>query len=171
MISLSDGTIVLRHFTNNDIEVLALLANNKNIWDCVRDFLPHPYTTDDARFFIDHCIAENPQLTFAIEYQQQLCGCIGLTLQNDIYRYSAELGYWIGEPFWNKGIATHAVKIITAYGFEQLGKNRIYSGIFDFNKASQRVLEKSGFLLEGILKKSVMKNNVFLDEYRYAITR
>jgi RimJ/RimL family protein N-acetyltransferase len=88
--------------------------------------------------------------------------------QTDIYRLGAEIGYWIGEPYWGQGIATKAVELVTEYGFNRLGLERIYSGVFDFNKASQKVLEKSGFTLEGIFKKSVIKNGRIINEYRYA---
>jgi RimJ/RimL family protein N-acetyltransferase len=113
---------------------------------------------------------ENPPCTFAIEYMGELAGCIGLVKQTDVYKLSAEIGYWIGEPYWGLGIATTAVELLTEYGFHQLGLVRIYSGVFDFNKASQRVLEKAGYQLEGIFEKSVIKNGKICNEYRYAKT-
>ena len=87
--------------------------------------------------------------------------------QVDVYRKSAEIGYWIGEPYWGKGIATEAAKLITAYGFEQLELLKIFSAVFDFNKASQRVLEKAGYKLEAIIEKAICKNHKLCDEYRY----
>jgi RimJ/RimL family protein N-acetyltransferase len=130
--------------------------------------IPYPYTEKDAEFFIGLCRNEKPAVTFAIDYNGDLSGCIGLVTQHDIYRLSAELGYWIGEPYWGKGIATSAVNQIVEYGFTEIGLIRIYSGIFDFNKASQKVLEKAGFHPEGIFRKSVIKNDIILDEYRFA---
>ncbi|MFY9228802.1 MAG: GNAT family protein, partial [Bacteroidales bacterium] len=94
---------------------------------------------------------------------------IGLVRQTDVYKLSAEIGYWIGEPYWGMGIATKAVRLITEYGFNTLGLVRIYTGVFDFNKASQRVLEKAGFNLECIFEKSVFKNDKICDEYRYGL--
>jgi len=82
---------------------------------------------------------------------------------------TAEIGYWIGEPYWSKGIATKAVRLITKYGFNKLELVRIYTGVFDYNKASQRVLEKAGFKLECIFEKSIFKNNQIYDEYRYGL--
>ncbi len=108
---------------------------------------------------------ENPQQSFAIEYNGEFAGSIGLVKQNDVYRLTAEIGYWLGEPFWGQGIATKAVKLIAEYGFSQLELIRIYSGVFDFNKASQRVLEKAGFTLECIVEKAVIKNENVCDEY------
>lgn len=168
MAELTAGAIRLRGFSDPDQVRLAELCNNKKIWDNVRDYLPSPYTEQDAIDFIRLCQQEAPTTTFAIEYKGELAGCIGLVKQTDVYRLSAELGYWIGEPYWGMGIATQAVELITSYGFDQLGLVRIYSGVFDFNLSSQRVLEKSGFKLEGIFEKSIIKNGKIGDEYRYS---
>lgn len=162
------GEIFLRTFEPNDQEQIAILCNNKKIWDNLRDFLPFPYTTQHARDFIDYCNQEEIPCTFGIFYRGELAGTIGLVLQKDIYRLSAEIGYWIGEPFWGLGIAPQAVELLTEYGFKQLKLARIYAGVFDFNKASQRVMEKAGFKMEGIFEKSVIKNGLICDEYRYA---
>jgi [ribosomal protein S5]-alanine N-acetyltransferase len=158
----------LREFRDSDIPILAELCNNRKIWDNLRDIIPYPYTEKDAEYFIGLCRKENRQTTFGIEHNGEFTGCIGLVLQNDIYKLSAELGYWIGEPYWGRGIATSAVNKIVDYGFTKLDLVRIYSGIFAFNKASQRVLEKAGFQLEGIFRNSVYKNGTICDEYRYA---
>jgi ribosomal-protein-alanine N-acetyltransferase len=168
MMQLSSVDIRLRELNNQDKQRLALLANNKKIYNNVRDFFPHPYTEKDAEEFIAICKKEDPKSTFAIEYKSELAGVIGLVIQSDIYRKSAEIGYWIGEPFWNKGIASAAVNLLTDYGFQTLGLIRIHTGVFDYNKASQRVLIKCGFTLEGIFKKSIFKNDLICDEYRYA---
>jgi RimJ/RimL family protein N-acetyltransferase len=170
-LKMVSGNIRLRSLSMDDIPVLTQLANNKKIWVNLRDIFPHPYTEEDARIFIRRCMGENPKLTFAIEYQNSLTGVIGLVLQSDVYRFSAEIGYWIGEPYWNKGIATRAVNSLVDYGFQSLHLQRIFTGVFDHNKASQRVLEKCGFTLEGIASKAIFKNNRFLDEYKYALTR
>ncbi len=135
----------------------------------MRDHLPFPYTEKHAMEFIEHCQGENPQQTFAVEYNGEFAGCVGLVRQTDIYKLTAEIGYWLGEPYWGLGIATKAVELITEYGFNQLGLVRIYTGVFDFNKASQRVLEKAGFKPECVFEKSVFKNGVICDEYRYGL--
>lgn len=160
--------VILRELKYSDKANLAILANNRKIWDHVRNFFPHPYTEKDAEDFISKCSVEDPRVTFAIEYNMELTGIIGLVLQTDVYHFSAELGYWIGEPYWNKGIATQAVKKILNYGLRVLKLERIFTGVFAYNKASQRVLEKCGFELEGVFRKSVFKNNKFVDEFRYA---
>lgn len=165
---ITDKNITLRLFTHADASALATLCNNSNIWENLRDYIPNPYTEADAESFINHCLAEYPPVTFGITYKGELAGCIGLVPQTDVYRLSAEIGYWVGEPFWGRGIATRAVQLITRYGFEVLGLLRIYSGVFSFNVASQRVLSKAGYKLECVFEKSVVKNNHIADEYRYA---
>ncbi len=166
---LIDKEITLRPFKDSDSKSLAELCNNKKIWDNLRDYIPFPYIENNAIEFIKHCQAESPQQTFAIEFNGEFAGSIGLVKQTDVYRLSAEIGYWLGEPFWGQGIATKAVKLIAEYGFRQLGLIRIYSGVFDFNKASQQVLEKAGFTLEYIVEKSIIKNEKICDEYRYGL--
>ena len=166
---LIDNKIKLRPFTDSDSKRLAELCNNKKIWNNLRDYIPFPYTDINAIDFIKYCQTENPQLTFAIEINGEFAGSIGLVRQPDVYKLTAEIGYWLGEPFWGMGIATKAVRLIVEYGFNNLGLVRIYTGVFDFNKASQRVLEKSGFKLECIFEKSVFKNDKICDEYRYGL--
>jgi RimJ/RimL family protein N-acetyltransferase len=161
--------IRLRPFREEDAPVLARLLNNKKIWNNIRDFVPHPYSEQDARDFIAICRKEDPLYTFVVEYEGQLAGVVGVVPQKDVYRISAEIGYWLGEPFWGKGIMTEAVKRMVDYGFNDLNLIRIFTGVFDFNKGSHRVLEKAGFKLECIFRKALIKNGVVCDEYRYAI--
>lgn len=147
---------------------MALLANNKKIWDNVRDGFGHPYTEKNAEDFIQRQAKSDTEKVFAIDCNGELCGLVGLIFQKDVYRKSAEIGYWIGEPFWGKGIATGAIGLLACHGFDQLALVRLYAGIFEYNVGSMRVLEKNGFLKEGILQKAIFKNGKFWDEYRYA---
>jgi [ribosomal protein S5]-alanine N-acetyltransferase len=156
---------------DHDTGPLAHLANNKNISDNLRDFFPYPYSTADAIFFIRLVKKEDPQMTFAITYQGQFCGVIGLIGQPDVYCKTAEIGYWLGEPFWNKGICTAAVKLVTDYGLKKLDFIRIHTGVFEYNIGSMRVLEKNGYKKEGIFEKSVFKNGKIWDEHRFAKTK
>ncbi len=160
-------TISIRPLKSSDKSELAKLANNKKIWDNLRDKIPFPYTEKDAEFFINLTQQETPQQNFAIAYKGKICGVIGLTIQKDVYRKSAEIGYFIGEPYWGKGIATKAVALITEYGFKELDLNRIYTGVFEYNIASMKVLEKNGFKKEGVFKNAVVKNNIVCDEHRF----
>lgn len=161
--------IILRELQPSDTAQLAQLANNKKIWDNVRDYFPHPYGKKDAEIFIKTQSKDSSTVNFAIEYKGEFCGVIGLILQKDVYRKSAETGYWIGERYWGKGITTKAVELIVEHGFKELKLIRIYAGVFEYNVASMKVLEKNGFQKEGISKKAVLKNREVWDEHRYAI--
>jgi RimJ/RimL family protein N-acetyltransferase len=167
---MSRNSIALTRLDSSDIPSLADLANNKNIYDHVRDLFPHPYKESDAKSFINKTLKEIPEVTFAIKCKKELCGVIGLSPQEDVYRKSAEVGYWIGEIFWGKGIVTEALRLITKYGFEKLALIRIYTGVFEGNNASMKVLEKNGYKKEGVFVKSILKNGRILNEHRYAIT-
>ncbi|MDZ7607584.1 MAG: GNAT family protein [Cyclobacteriaceae bacterium] len=171
MIELTDKYILLRTLRYSDKESMAILANNKRIWNNLRDEFPYPYTENDALKFIDGVKVKEPQVDFAIEYEHRFTGVISLMPQKDILRHSAEIGYWIGEPFWGKGIASAAVALLVHYGFKTLGLQRIYASVFEGNVASQKVLENCGFLLEGTFRKGAFKNNRFLNDLRYGITR
>lgn len=161
--------ISIRPFCKTDAHRLAELANNENIARNLRDAFPHPYTLEAAEKHISFCQSLHPTLNFAIVYNDEYVGSIGLVMGEDIYRKSAEIGYFIGEDYWNKGIASKAVNLITRYAFETLGIIRIHTGVFEYNPASRKVLEKCGFICEGIFRKSFYKDNQLWDEYRYAL--
>lgn len=161
-------TVIIRPLQENDAGRLALLANNKNISDKLRDGFPHPYTIKDAKDFIAKFKDQKQAKVFAIEYNGEYVGNIGLTQETDIYRNSAELGYFIGEPYWNMGITSKAIKLICEYGFNQMDIIRIHCGVFEYNLASQRLLEKCGFQKEGIFKKAISKKGKIWDEVRFA---
>ena len=168
----SKNAISLRKLVTADSKPLSRLANNKKIWDGVRDHFPYPYTPDDARDFIQRKADEVPACTFAIiNHEGKLCGVISLVPQEDVYRMSAEIGYWIGEPFWGQGLATQAISLMTQYGFEELQLERIFAAVFDFNLASMRALEKNGYQKEGVFRNAVIKNDQICDEHRYAKVR
>jgi len=167
-IRMTDGIVTIRKFRRSDKFRMAELANNEKISINLRDAFPFPYTIADAEEFIAACIRQNPVEVFAIEYHGQYVGNIGLHKQADVYSKSAELGYFIGEPYWNKGITTRAVNLICEYGFKELDIVRIYSSVFDYNPASQRVLEKCGFEKEAVGKNAVCKKGKIYDEIRYA---
>lgn len=159
----------LRRLRRADIPELTRLANNRKIWDNVRDYFPHPYLEKDAELFVSSKAGEDPQITFAITYQESFAGVVGLEPQSDVYAHNAEIGYWLGEEFWGKGIATKAVELAVLYAFETLAKHRIYAGVFAHNIGSMRVLEKAGFVKEATLRDVVKKNNEIIDEVLYSI--
>ena len=166
---MKNPDVKLRSLQTSDKYQIASLANNKKIWDNVRDGLNHPYTLENAEDFIQRQALSDAEEVFAIESNGSVCGLIGLILQKDVYRNSAEIGYWLGEPYWAKGIATIAVGKIVRVAFDDLKLVRVYASAFEYNMGSMRVLEKNGFLKEGIAKKAVYKNDKYWDEHRYAL--
>lgn len=165
---LQSGNIRLRPLLLTDAARLVKLANNEKIARNLRDGFPNPYTLDDANYFLENFTNQDPVTFFGIEYEGEYVGNISLVPGQDIYRKSAEIGYFIGEPYWNRGIMPTAVNLITDYGFRQLGFIRIHTGVFEYNMASMRVLEKCGFVKEGIFRKSIFKQNKIWDEVRYS---
>lgn len=161
----------LRNLEEVDIEILAKLANNPKIAINLRDGFPNPYTYNDAVGFFNLVQSQNPITTFVIEFQGAFAGMIGLMPLSDVYQKSAEIGYWLAEPFWRKGIATNAVKLLVEWGWNNLDIVRIHTGVFSYNPASAKVLEKAGFTFECEFQKSVFKNGAFANELHYAILR
>jgi len=162
------GAYIIRSWRDTDVESLQRYANNRNIWLNLRDVFPHPYTIEDAIRWIEHASQEDPERSFAIASEEEPIGGIGLIFGDDVHRYNAELGYWLAEPFWGRGIMTGAVCAFTEYAFRRFALNRIYAEPFARNLASVRVLEKAGFSREGILRSSVVKDGVILDQIVYA---
>jgi RimJ/RimL family protein N-acetyltransferase len=165
---LKSGNIKLRPLLLSDAARLVELANNEKISRNLRDGFPNPYTLADAENFLSKFTNQDPVTFFGIEYNGEHVGNISLVPGQDIYRKSAEIGYFIGELYWNKGIVTTAVTLITDYGFKKLGIIRIQTGVFEYNTASIRVLEKCGFTKDGVFRKSVFKQNKIWDEVRYS---
>lgn len=161
----------LRPWRQQDASSLAFLANNFRIADNLRDVFPHPYGLDDARRFISMVQDHAPNRILAIEVDGELVGGIGLHPQSDISRMNAELGYWLGEPYWGQGIGTQAVRQMVAHGFATLPIDRIFAIPFGSNRASQRVLEKAGFVLEGRFAGTLVKNGRREDELVYAVRK
>lgn len=161
---------MLRSWTPKDSHSLVRHANSYEVWRHMRDRFPHPYTHEDAEEWIALVGEGKPQTQFAIETHGEAVGGIGLLLKSDVERRSAEMGYWLGEVVWGKGIATAAVRGLIDYGFEAFGLTRIFAVPFANNPASARVLEKAGFVREGVMRRSAIKDGVVLDQVLYAIT-
>jgi len=167
MIKLNKENVTLREFITDDKFRLAELANNPKISINLRDGFPNPYTVADAENFLEKYAEQQNSLVLAIEYNGEYVGNIGLHKGTDVYRKSAEIGYFLGEPYWNLGIMTKAVPVICDYGFANLDIVRIYAGIFEFNPASMRVLEKCGFKRESVAEKAIIKKDIIYDEIKY----
>ena len=168
-IKLTSGRV--RSWKWKDRESIAHHANNRNVWINLRDRFPHPYTLSDAKSWLESVINRLPETNFAIAtVDDEAVGGIGFILQQDVAYRSAEIGYWLGEDYWGRGLATESVKVVTEYAFAHHEICRIYAHVFEWNLASARVLEKAGYLLEGRLKKSVTKDGQTIDQLMYAIT-
>ena len=163
----------LRPWREADAASIARYADNAKIAANLRDVFPCPYAPQDAATFVENCIRQEGrgQMCRAIEVDGEAAGSIGLFLGSDVYRRSAELGYWLGEPFWGRGIMTAAVETMCREGFAAWDIVRIHAEAFARNAASRRVLEKAGFALEGTLRRSVYKNGEMLDSCIYALVR
>ena len=162
---------LIRSWRTDDAAALAHHANNRKIWLNVRDRFPHPYTQADAEAWVAKAPAAVPETQFAIEVDGEAAGGIGVFLQEDVERYSAEIGYWLGEAHWGKRITTSAVQRFTDYAFEAYGLCRLYANVFVSNPASCRVLERAGYQLEGRLRQSSVKDGKVVDGLLYATVR
>jgi len=162
---------ILRKWNNNDVSSLVKYANNWEVAKNLTDKFPYPYAENDALYFIKYASKEKSNIIFAIEINGEACGGIGLHPQTDIHKKNAELGYWLGEPFWGNGIITAAIKEVIKLGFSKLDIDRIFARPFGSNIASQRVLEKTGFVLEGEFEKTIWKKDKYEDEMVYGIRR
>ena len=161
----------LRPWNPGDIDSLVEQANNFKIARFLTDVFPHPYTRENARTFIEMATSDEPIHIFAIEINGKAVGAIGLHPQTDIMKKNAELGYWLGEAYWGNGIITEAVKQVVKFGFETYEIVRIYARPYGTNTASQKVLEKAGFVLEARIEKNIFKNGELLDELIYGIRK
>ena len=161
---------ILRPWTLNDLNSLVSFANNPGIAKNMTDQFPYPYNAINGRTFIDFATRDTPARMFAIEIEGKAAGGIGLHPQHDIQRKNAELGYWLAEPYWGKGIMTEAIVRMTDYGFEQLEDiERIFARPFGTNTGSQRALEKAGFAFEARFHKTFFKHGEYIDELYYAV--
>jgi RimJ/RimL family protein N-acetyltransferase len=163
--------ILLRPWCAGDLDNLVLFAGNKKIADNLTDAFPHPYFREDGIAYIRNFESEKPTRVFAIVVEGVACGSIGIFPQSDVHRKNAEMGYWLAEEYWGRGIITEAVRQTVEYGFKTFEINRIFARPFGTNLASQRVLEKSGFTLEAMFEKALFKNGQLLDELIYAIRK
>ena len=163
----------LRPWREEDASAIVPYADDLLVAQNLRDVFPNPYTLADAEGYVRACVEREGQgqLCRAIVMDGAAVGSIGLFLGNDVYRKSAELGYWLGRPFWRQGIMTAAVKEMCALGFGAWDIVRIHAEPYARNVGSRGVLEKAGFALEGIQRKSVFKNGEFLDSCIYARLR
>ena len=164
--------IVLRPWSVRDAPQLALIADNKNIADNLRDGFPYPYSLYDAKNWLNMILPENvPPRFFAITADKCLVGSIGIVSKTDIYRKNFEIGYFLSEEYWGRGIATKAIKAATSYAFKDFDIVRVYAEPFAENTGSRKALEKAGFILEATLKRNVIKNGIIRDSCIYSVLK
>ncbi|MGB3586977.1 MAG: GNAT family protein [Tunicatimonas sp.] len=166
-VHLDLGDVLLRPWQFGDEESLVKYGNNYKVWKNVRDRFPHPYTMQDAQIWVQIANQDPTAINLAIVVKGEAVGAVGVIFKDDVYRRSAEIGYWLGEPYWGQGITTRAVQALSDYVLEHFDVCRLYAGVFAYNQASGRVLEKSGYHLEARLRQSVTKEGRTVDELIY----
>jgi len=161
----------LRKWKKEDVESVAILANNKKIAKNLRNTFPSPYTYEDAEWFVNDCIqkGEDHQLLYAIIAKDKVIGSIGIFLKDDVYEKSGELGYWLAEEYWGNGIVSQAAQRICKEAFEKYDIVRIYAEPFEYNTGSRRALEKAGFTYEGTMRNGVYKEGQIYSYCMYSI--
>jgi len=167
---IEGSSCCLRNFVLGDEKEMVEVANNKNIWRNLRNTFPHPYTIQDAESWIQSSVQSARNNTMAIcltDNLEKVIGGIGIHPGTDVSYKTAELGYWLGEPYWGKGIGTEAVKLITEYAFKNFDLIRLEATVFAWNPASARVLEKNGFEFEGRKKNEYFKDGQIVDGLMY----
>jgi RimJ/RimL family protein N-acetyltransferase len=161
----------IRDWNLDDAASLAEQANNRQIWLQVRDIMPYPYTIADANVFLEKATNANPRTNFCIEIDGNVAGGVVIKPGEDVHRRTAEVGYWLGQKFWGRGVATEAITAFVEHCFSSFNLVRIFGQVNANNPASARVLEKAGFVLEGRMRKHVIKDGVILDSLLYAKTK
>lgn len=163
----------LRAWEKEDAESIAQAADNPKIAKNLRNVFPSPYTLEDAVWFINDCIANagKKQMNYAVVVEGRAVGSIGITVKEDVYEKSAELGYWLSEDFWRKGIMSCAVRMICREAFERFDIVRIFAEPFADNAGSRGVLEKAGFTYEGTMRSGIFKNGEIHSYCMYSLLR
>jgi RimJ/RimL family protein N-acetyltransferase len=161
------GDVCIRSYRVDDLEALVRYADNPRVAMNLRDHFPHPYTPEHAEEWLYAGLRQDPEVNFALATDEELIGSIGLKLGEDVYEHSAEVGYWLGEPYWGRGIATQAVRAFSDWAFASFGLLRLHAYVFGGNVASMRVLEKAGYQREGCQRQAVVKFGRVMDQFLY----
>jgi [ribosomal protein S5]-alanine N-acetyltransferase len=162
-----DG-FALRAWQDGDRDALLRHANNRNVWRNLMDRFPHPYTAADADAWLALARAQPDRPSWAIEVEGEAAGGIALEPLADVHARTTHIGYWLGVPFWGRGIMTRAVRVVCEHAFGALGFCRVETPVYAWNPASMRVLEKCGFTREGVMQKSIFKDGELIDSVLYA---
>ena len=168
---LKGAGFLLRKWEPGDEQSLQKNANNKNISRFLFDRFPFPYTMDDAELWVSMKVHQYRITNFVIDIDGEVAGAIEFKQGDDVHKKNADLGYWLAEQFWGRGIMTEAVNLIIKYAFENFDLMRIQSAVNQNNPASMRVLEKAGFKKEGILKNAIFKDSEVMDEHVFGLCK
>ncbi len=164
------NNVILRPFSEGDVATMVAAGNDADVYANMMDAFPHPLTEEGALEFIrTRGGSDGKEKILAIEWNDVHVGNIGLHPQSDVFRFSAEIGYFVGKSYWGKGIATEAVRQMVQIGFNEMRLRRIWAGVYAFNESSMRVLEKVGFQKEGVARQAVFKNGEFCDQHIYSV--
>jgi RimJ/RimL family protein N-acetyltransferase len=166
--NLDCGSSIVREWRDDDRDALLRFANNRRVWRNLKDRFPHPYGEAQAEAWLALGRAHPERTSWAIAVDGLAVGGIGLVPGEDIHARSAHIGYWLGEPYWGRGIMTDAVRTVSGHALTALGFMRLEAPVYEWNPASMRVLEKCGFAREGVMRKSVFKDGQLIDCMLYA---
>ncbi len=158
--------IELRSLNGSDVESIAKYANNFNVMRYLSSKTPYPYTREHAQWWVETG-SKNNSTNFAIDLKSECIGIVGVRFGEHVTQYSCDIGYWIAEPHWGKGIASEATSKMTDYVFTETAIVRISALVYSPNKASIKVLEKCGFTLEAVCREAGFKQGIFLDEHAF----
>jgi RimJ/RimL family protein N-acetyltransferase len=170
-VNLDCGKCTVRDWRTTDKPQLLRLANNRSVWRNLTHRFPHPYTEADADGWLSLVVSATHSTNWCIEVDAEAVGGIGLRMGEGVFAKSAEFGYWLGEPYWGRGIMTAAVQAVSEYVLDQFDLVRLESPVFEWNPSSMRVLEKCGFVREAVLRKSVFKDGQVIDSMLYVLLR
>lgn len=168
---IETGKCVVRDWARSDKQSLLRYANNRNVWRNLTHRFPHPYTAEDAERWFASLESMSEATHWAIELEGHAVGGVGIMLREGVHAKSAGFGYWLGEPYWGRGIMTQVVRTVVPLVVSRFGLVRLESPVFAWNPASMRVLEKSGFVREGVARASVFKDGAIIDQVIYAFIR
>ncbi len=161
----------IRDWQPSDEAALIAVADNRNVWRNLHHRFPHPYGPSDAASWFSLLAAMPEPTHWAITVGGVAAGGIGVDLGEGIFARSGHFGYWLGEQYWGRGIMSEAVRAASEYALDHFGLVRLEAPVFSWNPASMRVLEKAGFVREGVLRSSVFKDGQLIDQVLYALVR
>jgi len=163
------STVHLRNIQEEDASVLATVANERELWLTLRDRFPHPYGLADAEGYISYIHGSKTEIVKVIEVDGEFAGIAGVILMDDVYDGTGEVGYWLGKAYWSKGIMTKALQAFVSFCKDDLKLRKLEAGVFSSNPASMKVLEKCGFVMEGVKRSKIIKAGEILDEHMYGL--